>query len=179
MRSIIQLSFIALIGLVSSCSPSLNYYTESMHYDYRLSDAELQSVQFYLSNDIVLYRDLGINDSKISDGKIKVVDGRKVEEIIFPRETPGVLMFSPKQDRFAISFEEGDESYLMFGPNKKAGGKFVLLAKEWNRRVGKVTYKGKTWNTNSSSAMSALLVDVDKARKVSRKTQKVGGRKVG
>ena len=87
-------------------------------------------------------------------------------------------MFSPKANRFAISFEEGEDSFLMFGPNKKAGGKFVLLAKEWDRRVGKVTYKGKTYNTTSQSAMAALLVDVDKARKVSRKTKKVGGRKI-
>lgn len=178
MKSIIKLSFIALIGLISSCSPSLNYYTETMHDDYKLSEAELQSVQFYLSQDIVLYRDLGINESKISEGKIKIIDGRKVEEIIFPRETPGVLVFSPKENRFAISFEEGEDSFLMFGPNKKAGGKFVLLAKEWDRRVGKVSYKGKIYKTNSTSAMSALLVDVDKARKVSRKTKKVGGRKV-
>lgn len=178
MKSIIQLSLIAIVGLMSSCSPSLNYYTKSMHEDYRLSEAELQSVQFYLSNDIVLYRDLGVNESKIKEGKIKIVDGRKVEEIIFPKETPGVLMFSPKQDRFAISFEEGEDSFLMFGPNKKAGGKFVLLAKEWDRRIGKVTYKGKTYKTNSQSAMAALLVDVDKARKVSRKTKKVRGRKV-
>lgn len=178
MKSIIQLSVIALIGLISSCSPSLNYYTETMHDNYRLSEAELQSVQFYLSKDIVLYRDLGINESKISEGKIKIIDGRKVEEIIFPRETPGVLMFSPKQNRFAISFEEGEDSYLMFGPNKKAGGKFVLLAKEWNRRIGKVTYKGQTYKTNTQSALAALLVDVDKARKVSRNTKKIGGRKI-
>ena len=178
MKSIIQLSIIALIGLISSCSPSLNYYTETMHSDYRLSEAELQSVQFYLSKDIVLYRDLGINESKISEGKIKIVAGRKVEEIIFPKETPGVLMFSPKENRFAISFEEEEDSFLMFGPNKKAGGKFVLLAKEWDRRVGKVTYKGKTYKTDGQSAMAALLVDVDKARKVSKKTKKIGGRKI-
>ena len=178
MKSIIQLSIIAIVGLMSSCSPSLNYYTETMHDDYRLSEAELQSVQFYLSKDIVLFRDLGINESKISEGKIKIVDGRKVEEIIFPKETPGVLVFSPKENRFAISFEEGEDSFLMFGPNKKAGGKFVLLAKEWDRRVGKVTYKGRTYKTNSQSAMAALLVDVDKARKVSRKTKKVKGRKI-
>ena len=178
MKSIIQLSFIAFIGLISSCSPSLNYYTQTMHDDYRLSETELQSVQFYLSKDIILYRDLGINESMISEGKIKIVDGRKVEEIIFPKQTPGVLMFTPKQDRFAISFEEGEDSFLMFGPNKKAGGKFVLLAKEWDRRVGKVTYKGRTYNTNGQSAMAALLVDVDKAKKVSRKTKKVSGRKI-
>ncbi|MDA9018174.1 hypothetical protein OAD00_03785 [Saprospiraceae bacterium] len=178
MKSIIQILFIALIGLISSCSQSLNYYTQTMHDDYRLSETELQSVQFYLSKDIVLYRNLGINESKIFEGKIKIVDGRKVEEIIFPKETPGVLMFTPKQDRFAISFEEQEDSFLMFGPNKKAGGKFVLLAKEWGRRIGKVTYKGKIYNTHSQSVMAALLVDIDKAKKVSRKTKKIKGRKI-
>ena len=66
----------------------------------------------------------------------------------------------------------------MFGPNKKAGGKFVLLAKELDRRIGKVTYKGKIYNTNSQSVMAALLVDIDKAKKVSRKTKKIKGRKI-
>lgn len=66
----------------------------------------------------------------------------------------------------------------MFGPNKKAGGRFVLLAKEWDRKIGKVSYKGRTYRTDSNSALSALLVDVDKARKISRKTSKIKGRKI-
>ena len=178
MKSILKISIVAFVALLSCCSPALNYYTKSMHEDYRLSETELKNVQFYLSHDIVLYRELGTHDSKIAEGKIKIVNGRKIEEIIFPKETPGVLVFSPKQNRFAISFEEGTDNYLMFGPNKKAGGRFVLLAKEWDRRIGKVTYKGKTYKTDSDSAMSALLVDVDKARRISKKTSKVKGRKI-
>lgn len=178
MKSIFHLACVALVILTSSCSPTLNYYTESLHDDLQFSEAELKSVQFYLSNDIVLYRDLGSNETRITEGKIKTIDGRKVEEIIFPKETPGVLMFSPKDNRFAISFEEGTDNYLMFGPNKKAGGRFVLLAKEWNKRTGKVTYKGKSYNTTSQSAMSALLVDVDKARRVQKNVSKVKGRKI-
>lgn len=178
MKTVYLLSLAVISMFMTSCSPTLNYYTERMHNDFRLSESELQRVQFYLSHDIVLYRDLGRNESRITEGKIKVVDGREVEEIIFPKSTPGVMIFSPKEDRFAVSFEEGEDSFLMFGPNKKAGGKFVLLAKEWDRRVGRVTYKGKIYNTDSNSAMAALLVDVDKARKISRKTQKVSGRKI-
>ena len=33
----------------------------------------------------------------------------------------------------------------MFGPNQRVGGRFVLLAKEWNNRRGKVTYDNEIW----------------------------------
>lgn len=166
------------IALFSSCSPSLNYYTDRIHQDMSLNESELQKVQFYLSETIVLYRELGSSQSKIANGKIKLVNGKKVEEIVFPRETPGVVLFSPKSNRLAVSFEEGDDAYLMFGPKPKDGGKYVLLAKDWGKRSGKVTYKGETWHTSNASAFACLLVDIDKARNISKKTERVSGRRI-
>lgn len=167
-----------LTAIITSCSPSLDYYTARVHQDMNLSDTELQSVQFYLSHDIVLYRELGTHQTQIANGKIKFVDGQKVEEIIFPRETPGVVLFSPKADRLAVSFDDGDDSYLMFGPKPKAGGRYVLLGKEWNKRSGLITYRGESWRTSTRSALASLLVDIDKARKVQRKSERVKGRRI-
>lgn len=170
------------LGLFSSCSPTLTPFTENMFSDYRWNDAELQSIQFYLSRDIRLYRDVGEDQSTISNGKIKLVNGRKVEEINFRKGTPGVFLFRPKDGKnFAISFENsetGEEKYLMFGPNEKMSGRYVLLAKDWARRNGKVTYGGNVYETDNESAFAALMVDVDAARRVSVKQTTVSGRKL-
>lgn len=174
---------IGLFAIVSalyfaSCSPTLHPFTDDVYDEFGQSKEKLSKIQFYLSNDIVLYRDYGNTKSEVVDGKIKIVDGRKIEEIRFKKGTPGVFVFTPKKDRIAISFEEGDGKYLMFGPNNKIGGRFVLLAKEWKKRRGTVTYANKTWLTNNDSAYANLMVDLDKARRtrVSKKTVK--GRRI-
>jgi hypothetical protein len=174
----IFLAFIICTFYLASCSPTLRPFTDDIYDEFGNSREKLSKIQFYLSNDIVLWRDYGGKKSSINNGKIRIVDGRKIEEIVFKKGTPGVFVFSPKQDRIAISFEEGEGKYLMFGPNEKVGGRFVLLAKEWNQKRGKVTYDNETWNTTDASAYANLLVDLEKARntKVSKKTVK--GRKI-
>lgn len=164
-----------LVFTSSSCSKKLSHFTQSIYNDFDWSENELKKIQFYLSDDIVLYRQLKAEDSRITDGKIRVKDGSEVEEIVFERGTPGILLFSPEQNRFAISFESND-NFLMFGPNPKAGGRYLLLAKDWNKRTGKVTYKGKTYNTSSESAYSALMVDIKKLQQTKYKRKKVKGR---
>jgi hypothetical protein len=117
-------------------------------------------------------------ESTITEGKIKMVDGRRVEEIIVPENTPGVLLFMPKYDRFAISFEESSDDYLMFGPNPKIGDRYALLAREWKKRSGIVTYNGKEFEVDANSAFASLLVDLRKINKVERETRKATGRTV-
>ena len=88
-------------------------------------------------------------------------------------------MVSPKRDHFAIGFDSTDDNkFLVFGPSPKTNGRFVLLAKEWNRQEGIVTYGGETFRTPAQSAFSYLLVELDnKARtKVSKNVEK--GRKI-
>ena len=162
--------------IMQSCSKQYSYFTKQLHDEFNWSDQELKEIQFYLSEDIVLHRELSREDSRITNGKIKISGGSEIEELIFEKDTPGILMFSPKEDRFAVSFEEG--KYLMFGPNKKTQGRFVLLAKEWNRRSGQITYGDKVYQTPSESAYASLLVDVDNIRKTKYKVKKAEGRKV-
>jgi hypothetical protein len=107
-----------------------------------------------------------------------MVNGRKVEEVIVRRNTPGVFVFSPKDNRFAISFEESDDVYLMFGPNPKFGNKYSLLASDWKRRTGSVTYDGRKWNVDGSDALANLMVDLKKTRKVSVNSRVAKGRKI-
>ncbi|MEO0340432.1 MAG: hypothetical protein AAF242_14625 [Bacteroidota bacterium] len=178
MRNIFYLS-ILLIGF-SSCSPQLTPFTERLVKENRWSEDQIRRIQFYLSEDILLSRRLGGSASTIEGGEIKVINGRKVEQVVIAKGTPGVVLFSPKSDRLAVSFESGgDDRYLMFGPNSKVGGRFVLLAKEWDRRSGQVTYEDKLYRVEGKSAYASLMVDLKKINKTVVNSRKAGGRTVG
>lgn len=181
MKSIKYLCSLAVLAtLLSSCGPTLSPFTQQLYEENNWSKSELQRIQFYLSNDIVLYRELTGGKSEIVQGEIKIVNGRKREQITFQRRTPGVFIFSPKDNRFAVSFEDGgNDRYLIFGPNPKVGNRYVLLASDWNRRQGTVSYAGQKWLVDSDAAYSSLLVDLELLQRTDVNTRVAGGRRVG
>lgn len=171
-------SLLLLSVLFSSCGPTLSPFTQQLYEDNNWSTTELQQIQFYLSDDIVLQREFAGGSSEIIQGEIRMVNGRQVEQVTFRRGTPGVFVFSPKQNRFAVSFEGGDDRFLMFGPSPKARYRYVLMARDWNHREGIVTYAGKKWRVDSNSAYAALLVDLDRMNQTDFSSRIVTGRKV-
>ena len=175
--------FVMILGLgllaLTACSPRLTPFTQDLHEEFGWSESELKKIQFYVSRTIVLRREFNKGSSEIVSGKIKMVDGRKVEEVVIESGTPGVVLFQPKTNRLAVSFEEGSkERFLMFGPNPKAADKFVLLASSWDRNKGKVTYENKSWYTSTQSAYAALMVDLRKIRRTKVNSRRAGGRSV-
>ncbi len=175
------IAWVSLIVLTTmSCSPTLSPFTQKVYDDYHWTADDLKQIQFYISDDIVLRRRVSEGETRIQNGKIKTIDGEKIEEIIFPRGTPCVYLFSPKEQRFAISFESAEPPrYLMFGPNPKFSNRYVLLGKEWDRNRGIISYEGAEWNTSSESAYACLLIDIKRATSIDRKQTVVKGQKVG
>ena len=170
----------ALSLLFTACSPTLSPFTQTLYEDNNWTAGDLQKIQFYLSDDIVLYRELSGGKSEIIEGEIKIVNGRKRDQVTFRRGTPGVFLFSPKANRFAVSFENaGDDRYLIFGPSPKVGNRYVLLASDWNRQQGAVTYAGQTWTVDANDAYTTLMVDLKRLQQVDVQTRVAGGRRVG
>jgi len=176
-----KLAIMAVFSILflSACSNRLTYFTDDLNDRYRWSEDELKKIQFYVSQDIVLKREISGGDREVVSGKIKIEDGRQIEEVVIRKGTPGAYIFSPKADRFAIGFEESNERYLIFGPSPKYSDRFVLLASDWDRRTGEVTYDNKTWKVSSDNAYAALLVDLRKMNKVDVNSRVAKGRKVG
>ncbi|MFT5997911.1 MAG: hypothetical protein ACI81P_000356 [Neolewinella sp.] len=162
----------------SSCGPKLSPLTQRLVDDQSWSEDELKRIQFYLSEDLVLTRELRDGKSEIRNGQVKIIDGREVEQIVFKRNTPGVFVFSPKTQRIAVSFERNDEDFLVFGPNPKAGNRYVIMAADWNRRNGSVSYAGKKWRVNSSDAYASLMIPLKRLRSKDVNGKVVGGRKL-
>lgn len=177
LKTIVSLFFMAVF--LSSCGPTLSYFTQNLYEQNSWTESELKRIQFYLSKSIVLRRELTGSKSEIVSGEIKLVDGRKVEEVVIPKGTPGVMLFQPKESRFAVSFDaKNDDSYLVFGPNPKASNRYVLLASKWDRKSGIVTFEGKKWRVDNESAYSSLMVDLKKVNKVSVDSRRATGRRV-
>jgi hypothetical protein len=169
----------ATLILLASCSPQLTPFTQKLYDQYAWSEEELRKIQFYLSDDIVLRRKFAEGSSTIQKGKIKTIDGQKIEEIVFRRGTPGVFLFSPKDKRFAVSFESAEPpKYLMFGPNPKISNRYALLGKTWETHEGTITYDGETWYTTTESAFASLLVDLDRAQYLEQQKKVVRGQRV-
>ena len=165
--------------MVTSCSPSLTPFTQDLYDNSNWSEDDLKRIQFYVSEDIVLNREFTSGESAIQNGKIRIKNGKRIEEVVIRSGTAGVLMFIPKQNRFAISFEEGNESpYLIFGPNPKINNRYALLAKEWKKYGGKVHYAGKLYNVERSGAFASLLVDMDRIGETEYKRKVAEGRTV-
>ncbi len=170
----------AFLVTMNSCSPTLTPFTQKLQDEYKWGPDDLKRIQFYLSDDIVLRRKASEGQTKIQNGVIKTIDGEKIEELIFKAGTPCVFLFSPKEERFAISFEQAEPpKYLMFGPNPKYSNRYVILGKEWNRNTGTITYEDTNWYTTSESAYACLLVDLKRASSIERKSEVVRGQRVG
>lgn len=179
MKTINKFLFASLTLLfLASCSNHLTYFTKDVYDDYRWEEGDLKKIQFYLSRDIRLKRNIEGGSAEVIEGKIIVENGRQVEQVVIPKGTPGVFIFSPKKDRFAVSFEDSDDRYLVFGPNPKYSDRYVLLASEWNRNNGEVSYAGKKWQVSTEEAYAALLVDLRKLDKITVNKHVAKGRKV-
>lgn len=178
----IKYTFLLLsaLFLFTACGPRLSPFTQRLYEEQNWDKTDLARIQYYLSEDLVLTRELRDGKSEIRNGQIKIVDGQEVEQIVFKRNTPGVFVFSPKEGRLAVSFENNDENYLIFGANPKAGNRYTLLAGEWsrNRRFGKVQYAGRQWRVSTSDAYAAILVPLKRERNRDVNGRVVGGRKV-
>ena len=169
----------ALFMLTFSCSPRLTPLSGEMIKENGWSSEDLKHVQFYLANDLILSRRLSTGESTISNGKIRIRDGQKIEQIIIKSGTPGTLLFMPKEDRMAISFDDSsNDKYLIFGASPKMRSRFVLFGKEWDAHSGKITYNGQIYDTSSESAFNALLVDLKRASKIIQQTEVAQGRKI-
>lgn len=179
MKKVIKfLPYVFVTLIFTACSPQMTVFTSQLYQNNNWSDVELRQIQFYLSNDLVLQRRVEEGVSDITNGKIRIINGERIEEVIIKRGTPGVFLFKASSSNFAISFSDSDKRYLMFGANPKKQGAYVLLASGWQNRFGKVQYDEKTWETNEEAILATLLVDLKKIKKRDIESRTEQGRKI-
>ena len=165
--------------LTTACGPNLTTLSTSVRDENAWTEDELSRIQFFLSQDLVLTRERKSGSTAIVQGEVRVKDGRRVEELVFERGTPGVVLFQTAEGNLAIGFDERrDDRYLMFGPNPNRRGEYVLLGKSAGRYSSKVTYDDRQWDVSNANAGVRLLFNLKRTGSTKRKTSSVGGRRL-
>lgn len=158
-----------------SCSNYLTPFSSDVEKDAALSTEQLKQIQFYNSSDIVLYRNLTNAEAEISQGKLKVVKGQNIEEIIIKSGTPGIVISKEENGSLLVSFDD-DGSYLRFGPNYGYGGRYTLMAKNWEGKNGLVQYGNKEYQTSAQSSFSYLMIDMSKINNTNIQSREATGK---
>jgi len=176
MKSTLTLSAFLML-FFASCSYYLSPYTSKIQRETNLSEEQLKKIQFYLEGDIVIYRALGTSETQITGGEIKIVNGEKVEEVVIASGTPGVIIGTQESGKLLVSFES-DGSYLLFGPNGDYGGKYTMMAKEWEGRAGIVDYAGKEYKSTPESIYAYLTVNMEEVNNSTVESKQASGRTI-
>lgn len=170
---------LALTLSLMGCSPNLTVFDRQLREQNDWTEEELSRIQFYLSQDLILTRERKSGSTAIVQGEVRLKDGRNIEELVFERGTPGVVLFQTPEGNLGIGFDaKRDDRFLMFGPNPGRGGDYTLLGKNAGRYQSTVTYADREWDVSNASAGVRLLLNLKRSGTTKRQTESVGGRRL-
>lgn len=96
----------ALASQVLTGCASMVPFTHEIRTEHDLGPQELEGLQFYVSNDVVMRREVEVRGRTIDDGELKLHAGKTIEEVVIEEGTPGVAV-AMDDVSITISFEEG------------------------------------------------------------------------
>lgn len=170
--SITRIFFVFLtILLLESCS-SKKVFTSAIKQSCGLNQEQLQQIQFYTSEEIVLRKTQEKSDAKIKSGKIIVSNKKDAETIVIPKHTPCVLV-KDLGKIFLLSFEYGEGKLLAFG--SYTGAQYTLYAEKWEGTTGTLEYADREYQTTGDAC---LLVNMKELKRVKKRYRVVHGRKL-
>jgi hypothetical protein len=141
---------------------------------------DIKKVQFFVDQRLVLRRSLGTQKSEIKSGVILFENGQYINEVIIPRNTPGVVV-GVNGDRLMVSFELQNNN-VEFGPGGLNDSYFTLYARNWSGGIADITYDNKTYKVQCASCYNAgdvrLVVRKSEADKLQKTQRVLEGRKV-
>jgi hypothetical protein len=173
-------------ALLSSCSTNRLLLTIDTKQQIEKAGVNIKQVQFYNSEEIILARQLNKEELKVAEGKVRIENGKHIEEIIIPANTPGICELN-NEKTLKVSFDTGDGKSLPFLVERKgdmvvSSSYFKIGAKKWvrttrGRKIGKLDYEGKTYSLVHGSD-SRLMIDKSVMNRVKRDTHVAKGRKL-
>ena len=175
-----------IVFTLSSCSLNRMLLTVDTKQQIEKAGVDIKQVQFYNSEEIILARQLNKEELKVAEGKVRIENGKDIEEIIIPANTPGICELNDEKT-LKVSFDAGDGKTIPFlverrGDVVTSGSYFKIGAKKWvrtdrGRKVGKIDYEGQIYNIVRGSE-SRLMIDKAVMNRVKRDTRVAKGRKL-
>lgn len=175
-----------IVFTLSSCSLNRMLLTVDTKQQIEKAGVDIKEVQFYNSEEIILARQLNKEELKVAEGKVRIENGKNIDEIIIPANTPGICELNDEKT-LKVSFDAGDGKTIPFLVERKgdvvtSGSYFKIGAKKWvrtnrGRKVGKLDYEGQVYNI-VRGAESRLMIDKAVLNRVKRDTRVAKGRKL-
>lgn len=161
-----RLFAIGVLATLSACTSYLPF-TNHLRNQFHIDTEGLRHVQFYVSGNVVLRRDLELSGRRTIGGVVHQDEGRLVEEILVRKHTPGIALAAqfetnPPKSALRVSFMPGDNAnYLTFavadgeGPDSEAP--FLLTASLFEGQLPKVNYDNKVWSLDLSKHPQLMI----------------------
>lgn len=184
LNSVLVLGF---IGILSGCSSSRKMSREYVPFSIQLKQRlerdsiDIKKVQFYVDQKLILSRYLDDEKAQVSSGKVRLENGKYINEVIIPPFTPGVCE-DIQNGNLMISFEKGS-SDLGFGLGSGyTANTYVLYGYDWRNGTAIVNFDNKKFRVRCATctdvAMTRLLIKKNVVDKVEKKTHVLSGNKV-
>ncbi len=144
--SVKNFCIIVLLFSVTSCNRK-SIFTTDIRKNVEDLNLSLTKLQYYIDNDIILSREVSKDTGKINAGIFIYQDGKYYQNIKLKASTRGICT-TVFPDRLHISFEKGDNKYLVFAtPNSLREDKtYQLLADASSRNDDHIIqYDGKLY----------------------------------
>jgi hypothetical protein len=189
----LPLAVAALIALemLTGCRTFVPF-TQELRDQNRLTDAELQNLQFYVSSNIVLRREADSAGRQVTGNhRLVVVAGKTIEEVLVESKTPGICVGTGPHT-LSISFEPG--SSIEFTPaargyaaprsgfavppdpepfpgnfGRQSASSRDLFAGGYRVWVGPqntVSFLGRAWDAIDETPEASLLIDAESLNRV-------------
>jgi hypothetical protein len=169
---------LVFIVLLSSCAAHKSYFTSDVRARLERNHISPEKLQFYIDRNVELRREVASRDAHVTDGKIRLVNGKYVNIIKLKKGTPGVCT-GFYTNSLNISFENGPGQYLGFGvPDYGSNNIYAVMAQNWINGTGKVMYEGNTYFIQPGGVEARLLIDKSIIDKFDVKSRTMHGRKV-
>jgi len=167
------IKFLILSLILTSCATKVPF-TVDVRQQYNFSVDKLKKIQFYTSEEIVLYKTKESGDVNVAGGKVYMRNDKSIEKVIIKRHTLCVMVDTLGSNKFFISGEYGEDRVLLFGNNSE--GNYSLMAKNWSGTTGSMIYANKSYVTNNGNAI--LLVKMRKLNQLKGRKRTVKGRRI-
>lgn len=167
LRCGIAAAALLLLSTLVSCTSYIPF-TNHLRGEFHLDNEALRHVQFYVSSNVVLRRDLPLDGGKLTiGGVVRRDEGRLVEEILVRKHTPGIVLASvfeaePPKSQLHVSFMPGDNTnHLVFavpdGEQPGSDAPFALSPSLFENELPKIKYDNKVWSVNLSKPPQLMI----------------------
>lgn len=142
-------------------------------------NVDTKRVQFYIDSKMILTKNMDSTKAEVSSGTVKFTNGKKINEIIIPAYTPGIVE-SADLNGIRVSFENGNS--FLFVP-AEGDDRYVLAGNNWDNGTVEVPYDKGLYRASAGPTGNVadvkLVVKLADVNMNDKKTRTLPGRKIG